>query len=303
MESLVQPLFDGSIDIVGDVHGEIEALRELLRHLSYDESGRHPNNRRLVFVGDLTDRGPDSPAVADLVQSLVEAGRAQCVLGNHDLNILLEKPKHDNDWFFGRKFFDNGYLVPQVLADTAVQERVLAFFRTLPLALEREDVRVVHACWLPSMVEFARAATSVVDLYDEHQRIIDSALARVPGPDDVYRQLQRQNLNPVKVLTSGLERRAEVPVEASGKLRFEERVEWWHGYRDAPTCVFGHYSIANGGLRGAGRAFCVDYAVAKRWTERRDRLPISWTKLAAFRLPERRIVFDDGTQSTPTRGD
>jgi hypothetical protein len=110
-------------------------------------------------------------------------------------------------------------------------------------------------------------------------------------------------LNPVKVLTSGLERRAEVPVESGGKLRSEERVEWWHGYHDAPTCVFGHYSIEQGRSRVAARAFCVDYAVAKRWTDRRDRLPISWTKLAAFRLPERLVVFDDGTQSTPTRGD
>ena len=77
MESLVQPLFDGSIDLVGDVRGEIEALIALLQPLGYDESGLHPEKRRLVFLGDLTDRGPDSPAVVNLIQSLVEAGRVQ----------------------------------------------------------------------------------------------------------------------------------------------------------------------------------------------------------------------------------
>ncbi len=88
--SLVQPLFNGPLDVVGDVHGEIEPLRALMRHLGYDEQGRHPHYRHLVFVGDLTDRGPDSPSVVHLVQQLIESGRAQCVLGNHDLNIPLE---------------------------------------------------------------------------------------------------------------------------------------------------------------------------------------------------------------------
>ena len=51
---LVQPLFDGPLDVVGDVHGEIDALRSLLSHLGYSHDGReHPNHRRLVFVGDL----------------------------------------------------------------------------------------------------------------------------------------------------------------------------------------------------------------------------------------------------------
>ena len=70
MPSLIQPLFDGPLDIIGDVHGEIDPLRSLLRHLGYDDGGLHPDGRRLVFVGDLTDRGPDSPAVVNLIQRL-----------------------------------------------------------------------------------------------------------------------------------------------------------------------------------------------------------------------------------------
>ena len=107
MQTLIQPLFDGPLDIVGDVHGEIEPLRSLLGHLGYGGDGEHPQGRRLVFVGDLTDRGPDSPAVVDLVQRLIASGRAQCVLGNHDLNILLGHRKHDNNWFFGEEFLED----------------------------------------------------------------------------------------------------------------------------------------------------------------------------------------------------
>lgn len=48
---------------------------------------RHPDGRRLVFVGDLVDRGPDSPGVVDLVRSAVRSGVGFCVAGNHDVKL------------------------------------------------------------------------------------------------------------------------------------------------------------------------------------------------------------------------
>src|SRR5262245_32496964 len=84
MTALVRPLLEGPLDIVGDVHGEIDALRALLNHLGYSAEGRHVRGRRLVLVGDLTDRGPDSPAVVALAARMVAAGRAQVVMGNHE---------------------------------------------------------------------------------------------------------------------------------------------------------------------------------------------------------------------------
>ena len=73
---LVRPIPEGPVDVVGDVHGEIEALNDLLAHLGYETDGRHPEGRRLVFVGDLIDRGPDSPGVLRKVRRMVEDGRA-----------------------------------------------------------------------------------------------------------------------------------------------------------------------------------------------------------------------------------
>ena len=79
----VQALAPGALDIIGDVHGEIDALEALLSELGWGEGDApHPDGRSLVFVGDLVDRGPDSPAVVRRVQALMEAGLAQCVLGN-----------------------------------------------------------------------------------------------------------------------------------------------------------------------------------------------------------------------------
>lgn len=91
--SLIQSLPDGPLDIVGDIHGEYDALCSLISHLGYDQQGKHPQGHTLVFVGDFCDRGPDSPAVLALAQELVESGRAIAVLGNHEINLLREDAK------------------------------------------------------------------------------------------------------------------------------------------------------------------------------------------------------------------
>lgn len=296
--SLVQPLFDGKIDVVGDVHGEIDALKMLLDHLGYTANGTHSEGRRLVFLGDLTDRGPDSPAVVNLVKTLVNSGCAQCVLGNHDLNILLGQRKHDNHWYFGEDWSldDSPEPTPAVLADDAIRRRVREFFESQPLVLERHDVRIVHACWDDEMVEIARKATDAAALLQEYAVRIDSDNKTVPGLDDIDRGLSHQNRNPVKVLTSGKERRVKAPFEASGKIRYEERVRWWESYNDGPLCVFGHYAYYREQAIESSRAICADFVVAKRWKER-TAATFNGTyrgQLGAVRLPERVVVFDNG---------
>jgi len=77
----------GPFDIIGDIHGCHLELVQLLDKLGYDTAASpisHPDGRRVVFVGDLVDRGPDSPAVLELAMSMVEAGTAFCVIGNHE---------------------------------------------------------------------------------------------------------------------------------------------------------------------------------------------------------------------------
>ncbi|WP_369029412.1 polynucleotide kinase-phosphatase [Streptomyces adonidis] len=73
----------GPFDIIGDIHGCAAELESLLGKLGY-EDGVHPAGRTAVFVGDLVDRGPDSPGVLRRVMSMVGTGNALCVPGNHE---------------------------------------------------------------------------------------------------------------------------------------------------------------------------------------------------------------------------
>jgi protein phosphatase len=78
----------GPFDIIGDVHGCRSELQALLERLGYDADGRHSEGRKVIFLGDLVDRGPDTPGVLRIVMNMVESGTALCVPGNHEVKLL-----------------------------------------------------------------------------------------------------------------------------------------------------------------------------------------------------------------------
>ncbi len=94
-----QPLWNnlrrehGPFDIIGDVHGCYDELVDLLRRLGceVDEAGctvQPAPGRKLVFLGDLVDRGPKIPQVLKLAMNAVASGAALCVPGNHDVKLM-----------------------------------------------------------------------------------------------------------------------------------------------------------------------------------------------------------------------
>ena len=89
-------------DVIGDIHGEADKLAALLCKLGYsevDQVWRHAQ-RTAIFVGDLIDRGPKQLETVHIVRGMVDAGCAQCVLGNHEFNAIAwvtpdpERPGH-----------------------------------------------------------------------------------------------------------------------------------------------------------------------------------------------------------------
>lgn len=318
---LVLPLPSGPLDVIGDVHGEADALRELLhRRLGYRTDGSHPDNRHAVFVGDLVDRGEDSLAVAHLVRDWMSSGRSSCVLGNHELNLLLAKRRDGNEWFYGdeQTLTGTGGVIPQrVLGTDAERAELLEFLETLPLALERADLRVVHACWEKESIAALKAGggSARERFYAARDHIAGALNARGVHKDMIEADLERQNANPVAVCTSGLERPAAHKFRAGGRERRVERVTWWEEYDEAPAVVFGHYwrglvesdwPVSRGPNPFAGvspqaalgprhNAFCVDFGVGDRNKGRaRGDAQGRRNALAALRWPEREIVTDSG---------
>ena len=210
---------------------------------------------------------------------------------------MLGDRKHDNHWFFGGEWSLDGSdePTPAILADDDTRQRVLAFFRSLPLVVERSDLRVVHACWDDAMVDLARQAQHVVALHDQHVSILESQ-HEGSNLDEIDRGLEHQNHNPVKVISSGKEQRIDPPFYSSGKWRYEKRVPWWQDYDSGRLCIFGHYSNYRGDTSVSGQAICADFAVAKRWQERNVPSFDGTFRgcLGAIRIPENCIVLDNG---------
>ncbi|MEZ5514232.1 MAG: metallophosphoesterase [Steroidobacteraceae bacterium] len=264
----VRALFAGPIDVVGDIHGEYEPLRSLLGFLGYSSCGEHSQGRRLVFVGDLVDRGPDSVAVVEWVQRLVARDLAQCVLGNHELNLLRGARKDGNGWFFAKDHDRTAHKYSTSRQASDAERRfILAFCEQLPVALQRPDLRVTHACWdagaLEAIVADPRDTLAIYNAYadalkaqalqsglkakaDAEEAQYGAAileektaveLLKYSGLEDELYQMG----NPLRIITSGPEKLAVKPFFASGKWRMLDRVRWWEDYQHPVPVIFGHY--------------------------------------------------------------
>ena len=159
-------------DLIGDIHGHAGALVELLEHLGYQHSDSgycHPV-RKVIFLGDFIDRGEHLAQHKELlaiVMPMVRNGHALAVMGNHEFNALAyhtevnglflrphtEKNRKQHKAFLNE--FDE---------DSEAKNEVLDFFYELPMWLELDGLRVVHACWDYGAVEFlARTSRRVED--------------------------------------------------------------------------------------------------------------------------------------------
>lgn len=165
----------GPFDIIGDVHGCFDELRELLTELGYtlERIGgiepayrvQPPEGRRAIFLGDLVDRGPNVPEVLRLVMGMVESGSAICVPGNHDQKLLRKLQGRDVSLNHGLK-----ETLEQLERETpAFRARVLAFLEGLisHSVLDDGHLVVAHAGMKAEMQGRASKAARDFALYGE----------------------------------------------------------------------------------------------------------------------------------------
>lgn len=259
-------------------------------------SYRH-SERTAVFVGDLIDRGPKVRETLELVKAMADEGTALVTIGNHEYNAVAYCTQGENgEWLRPHTEKNTGQFESTLEAfegDESAWSVYLEWFRTLPLYLDLDGLRVVHACW----------SLRHVDLVGDRRlgdREFLLASARKGSPE--YHAVETLLKGPEISLPRGSFFR-----DKEGNLRTETRVKWWRAleglsFREAsfpeqptlsddpvgessigepwdvypdhcPPVFVGHYWLPPQTPRPIRNVVCLDYSVAKggilaayRWT-------------------------------------
>lgn len=165
-------------DLIGDVHGCALSLELLLSKMGYAKRNgvySHPQ-RKVIFIGDIVDRGPRIRESLHIVYDMVSAGHAHIVMGNHEYNFLcyVTEGKEGSGQSFLREHNRRHH---RILAETLEQlanypeeeKHFLEWITRMPLYLEFENFRAVHACWHQKLIDRFEAT------YPAETHVIDDA--------------------------------------------------------------------------------------------------------------------------------
>ncbi|GAB2780204.1 hypothetical protein HNQ93_001384 [Hymenobacter luteus] len=279
-------------DLIGDIHGHAQELRQLLQKLGYTEQDgcyRHPS-RQAIFLGDFVDRGPHIRETLQVVRAMVEGGAALAVMGNHEYNAICFHEEHPRGGHLRPHIPRNMFQHLRTLEEFSSREGwgewqdYIAWFKTLPLFLELPGLRVVHACWDPRHIAFLRQALPDGRLTPEF--LLRSAERGTPEYVAVEDTLKGKEVN----LPAGVQFH-----DKDGNPRTKMRTRWWTDprsctyldyylepiealnalpvavnaltdvwhYQDAVPVFFGHYWMRGTPQLLSPYAVCLDYSVAK----------------------------------------
>ncbi|HBJ38671.1 MAG TPA: diadenosine tetraphosphatase [Planctomycetaceae bacterium] len=278
-------------DVIGDIHGHSSELKELLMALGYQTHGCgfRRSDRRVVFVGDFVDRGPGIGQVIEIVRAMVEAGDALAVMGNHEYNAIAfhtARPGMPNEWF--RPHSDKNLKQHQATLDQLSSSQIadaVAWFKTLPTALDLGGIRVAHASWQTSDIDCIRDSVGQLGGFTPE-------FLEVAGqPDsDLNKAIENVLKGPELRLPSGC-----FITDKAGHERSTTRIKWYEDgsgrtYRqhhlgsdivpdveinthdltafeaysqDAVPVFVGHYWLTGRPVPLANNVACTDYSVAK----------------------------------------
>ena len=288
------------VDLIGDIHGHADKLEEILAIMGYvKEAGvyQHPAKRKLVFLGDYIDRGPKIRETLQIVKSMCDAGHALAIMGNHEFNAICFHTKDKVKGGFYRKHTvveidQHIETLRQFRNYTQEWEQVyLPWFHTLPLYLELDDFRAVHACWDDAHINWLETNT----IYEEIQgqkRISEKVLAQYAAKESpVYEVLEELLKGKEFDLPTGQEF-----VDKDGTTRKSARIKWFqpvedrklhkdvflgigeefgdlvldesihdalHRYDAEKSVFFGHYWLKGKPTDALAKSICLDYSVAK----------------------------------------
>lgn len=215
-------------DIIGDIHGHADKLIKLLEKLEYNNlNGAYQHSdsdRKVIFVGDYIDRGPDIEETLSIVKSMVDNGSAHALMGNHEYNALCyhtTKDGHTDAWLRPHSE-KNEKQHSKTLREFEDQEKewekYLSWFMELPLFLDLGDIRVVHASWIPSEIQKIEKWTSgTCKLNDNFLKE-----STINGSDE-FKAVE----NILKGVEIKLPDNVDPFKDKDGHSRNEIRIQWW----------------------------------------------------------------------------
>ena len=144
-----------TIDVIRDIDGHADKLRNLLNRMGYEQTGGvyGASDRRAIFVGDLIDRGPAIGEVLEIVAGMLRADVAQIVMGNHEFNALCYHAPDGNGGYLRphteKNYAQHAATLAYFEENPGAADRALTWFYTFPLWLDLGLARIVHAAWSP----------------------------------------------------------------------------------------------------------------------------------------------------------
>lgn len=142
-------------NLIGDIHGYADELEALLSRTDYKKtlSGWQHSSRKVIFLGDFVDRGPQQLETVAIARSMVENQHALAVMGNHEFNAVAyatQDPSQHGQYLRAHteknRKQHQAYL-EQIGEGSALHQQHISWFKTLPIYLDMPGFRVVHACW------------------------------------------------------------------------------------------------------------------------------------------------------------
>ncbi|MFT5082800.1 MAG: diadenosine tetraphosphatase ApaH/serine/threonine PP2A family protein phosphatase [Lentisphaeria bacterium] len=301
-------------DIIGDIHGCSNTLENLLCKLGYRDEGRvyyHPS-RQVLFVGDVVDRGPHIREALHIVKNMVDAGTARCVMGNHEYNALgyiTPTPESEGtsnvSYVRAHNVRHNRMIAETLMQFASYPEEWRVFvewFRSLPVFLEIDGIRVVHACWDGDLIrqyknlerEFVFDTSFIQESADKTSfagRFMDRLTRgtdlhlpdghRIKSKDGFYRHMFRTKFwsqNPTLLEDVAFQPDPLPSNLAQNPLSEQDKQELIYYGRDEPPVFVGHYWLQGRPKPLRNNVACLDYSAVK------------YGRLAAYRYDGERTL-------------
>ncbi|WP_353120134.1 metallophosphoesterase [Myroides odoratus] len=211
-----------NFDIIGDIHGHSNDLKNLLGALGYKLKGncyQHPE-RKVLFLGDYIDRGVNVVEVLEIIKNMVDNGEAIALMGNHEYNAICYNTLTADGSYLRehskKNFNQHAITMAAFMQKPNLYKMYIEWFKTLPLYYENDSFRAIHACWDEDSVAYLKT------------RLLDNCLTT-----DLLEEANTADTplyHAVEIVLKGKE--INLPnnqsfIDKDGIIRHSFRVKWW----------------------------------------------------------------------------